>query len=175
MMAKYETAWAAKINGNAYRDHLSRHPDADRITLTRAQMEVIIRHLCDYTDRDADATAWAEQATRSAARIAELEAERDELARIQDEAEWVMDVTLTALHCIAGERYDGPAWHCNCHWCGGPDRAHHSDCPTVIARQALRESLKKDGAERIAELEHELRVARGMAIVQRVIAEGGGG
>jgi hypothetical protein len=124
--------------------------------------------------RAIEATGWAEQATRSAARSAELEAERDELARIQDEAEWVMDVTLTALHCIAGERYDGPAWHCNCHWCGGPDRAHHRDCPTVIARQALRESLKKDGAERIAELEHELRVAQRMAIVQRVIAEQGG-
>ena len=72
-MAKYELAFLARVNGNAYRDYLTKHPEAETITLTRPQMEVIIRDLCAYSDRDAEATAWAEQATTNAARIHILE------------------------------------------------------------------------------------------------------
>jgi hypothetical protein len=92
-MAKYEYAVFAATNAKAYRDYLARQPDAEHVTLTRGQLEAICRDLSDYSDlhadmeqgaeviaalaayRDADATAWAEQATRSAARIAELEHE----------------------------------------------------------------------------------------------------
>jgi hypothetical protein len=75
MMAKYEYAPFAATNAKAYRDYLAKYPQQRTIPLTRAQLEAICRDLSDYTDRDAEATAWAEQATRSAARIAELEAE----------------------------------------------------------------------------------------------------
>jgi hypothetical protein len=74
-MAKYEYAPFAAINAQAYRDFMRDNPATVYISLTRAQLEAICRDLSDYTDRDADATAWAEQATRSAARIAELEHE----------------------------------------------------------------------------------------------------
>jgi hypothetical protein len=74
-MAKYEYAPFAALNAKAYRDYLKMHRGLQKITLTREQLEAICRDLLDYTDRDAEATAWAEQATRSAARIAELEHE----------------------------------------------------------------------------------------------------
>jgi hypothetical protein len=76
-------AFLAKYNGLAYRDFLARHPDLEKITLTRQQMEAIIRDLIDYTDRDEEATAWEEQATRSAARIAELEATLTEVLAME--------------------------------------------------------------------------------------------
>jgi hypothetical protein len=62
----------AAINARAYRDYLERHPRVTAITLTRPQLEAICRDLEAYTDRDAEATAWAEQATRSAAEMARL-------------------------------------------------------------------------------------------------------
>jgi hypothetical protein len=74
-MAKYEYAPFAAFNARAYRAYLKRHPKEQHVTLRREQLEAICRDLLDYTDRDAEATAWAEQATRNAARIAELEHE----------------------------------------------------------------------------------------------------
>jgi membrane-bound ClpP family serine protease len=73
-MAKYDLAPFAALNAKAYRDYLAKYPKRHTVFVTREQLEAICRDLEAYTDRDADATAWAEQATKNAARIAELEA-----------------------------------------------------------------------------------------------------
>jgi archaeosine-15-forming tRNA-guanine transglycosylase len=159
-MAKYETAWAAKINAKAYRDYLAKHPQQRAIPLTRAQLEAICRDLSDYSDLHADATAWAEQATRSAARIAELEAERERLQRIETAAQAV---------CAAFERL------CVCHdefdsYQLGKEACAEYEDQLDLRIMALDDALVVDKDDM-----HELRVARGMAIVRRVIAEQGGG
>lgn len=71
-MAKYDLAPFAAINANAYLEYMAKHPEQEHIALTRGQLEAICRDLADYTDRDADATGWAEQATRSAGAINRL-------------------------------------------------------------------------------------------------------
>jgi hypothetical protein len=93
-MAKYEYAPFAATNAKAYRDYLAKHPDAEQIPLTRGQLEAICRDLEAYTDRDADATAWAEQATRSAGEVGVLR------ARLADAQQTVRDYedALCAIH-----------------------------------------------------------------------------
>ncbi|MDQ2787979.1 MAG: hypothetical protein M3Y58_23615 [Chloroflexota bacterium] len=70
----------AAINARCYREYMARHPES-RITLTRSQLEAICRDLADYTDRDADARGWAEQATKTAAENARL---RERLAMVAE-------------------------------------------------------------------------------------------
>jgi hypothetical protein len=65
-MAKYDNAPFAKVNGEAFREMMRREPDRQTFTLTRDQLEAICRDLIEYTDRDADASAWAAQATKNA-------------------------------------------------------------------------------------------------------------
>jgi len=48
MMAKYDLAEFAAINARAYREYMARHPDQQRISLTREQLEAICRDLEDY-------------------------------------------------------------------------------------------------------------------------------
>jgi hypothetical protein len=94
MMAKYDTAMFSATNAKAYLGYLAKHPGLRHITITRGQMEAICRDILDYADRDAEATAWAEQATRSAGEIGVIR------ARLADAQQTVRDYedALCAIH-----------------------------------------------------------------------------
>jgi hypothetical protein len=150
-MAKYEYAPYAATNAKAYRDYLAKHPQQRAIPLTRAQLEAICRDLEAYADLYADATAWAEQATRSAARIAELEAERELIRMLEAQNGRLLKIERLA------NRY--------------------RDCEKEFPNDADACAEWADALDAAlvgAPFGPDVAVARGMAIVQRVIAEQGG-